>query len=92
MTFHAVKHGLSRDETLPLAILCFVNHLFTSKNPCNHLSVNTLPEIVKMPFFRPSDPFVRADGLNLGPKFEYYLTELSKANIQSGVGRSKVSG
>ena len=28
----------------------------------------------KSPFFRPSDPFVRADALNLGSKFEYYLT------------------
>ena len=45
-----------------------------------------------MAFFRPNAPFVCADGLNLGPKFEYYLTELSEANIQFGGGRSKVSG
>ena len=32
-----------------------------------------------MAFFRPSDPFVRADGLNLGPKFEYYLTKGTNA-------------
>ena len=27
-----------------------------------------------MAFFRPSDSFVRADGLNLGSKFEYSFT------------------
>ena len=31
----------------------------------------------KMEFFRPGDPFVRADGLNLGSKFEYFLTKES---------------
>ena len=31
----------------------------------------------KMAFFRPGDPFVRADGLNLGSKFEYFLTKES---------------
>ena len=32
-----------------------------------------------MAFFRLSDPFVRADGLNLGSKFEYYLTKGANA-------------
>jgi len=45
-----------------------------------------------MAFIRPSDPFVRADGLYLGSEFEYYLTELSEVNIQFSCGRSKVSG
>ena len=33
----------------------------------------------KMAFFRPEDPFVCADALNLGSKFEYYLTILRPA-------------
>ena len=32
-------------------------------------------KLQKMAFFRPGDPFVRADGLNLGSKFEYFLTK-----------------
>ncbi len=35
-----------------------------------------------MPFFRPSDPFVRADGLNLGSKFEYYLTNFRSPEFE----------
>ena len=34
-----------------------------------------------MAFFRPEDPFVRADALNLGSKFEYYLTILRPAEF-----------
>ncbi len=45
-----------------------------------------------MAFFRSSDPFVRADGLNLGSKFEYYLTEFVGTIIQFGGSMSKVSG
>ena len=37
-----------------------------------------------MAFFRPNAPFVRADGLNLGSKFEYYLTEFVGTIIQFG--------
>ena len=33
----------------------------------------------KMAFFRPGAPFVRADGLNLGSKFEYFLTKVEDA-------------
>ena len=69
-----MKHGLSRNETLPLANSSFVNRPFTDKQPRNHLSDNTLRKTQKMAFFRPDDPFVRADALNLGSKFEYYLT------------------
>ena len=70
-----MKHGLSRNETLPLANSSFVNRPFTDKQPRNHLSNNTLRKPQKMAFFRTSDSFVRADALNLGPKFEYYLTK-----------------
>ena len=46
-----MKHGLSRDETLPLAILCFVNHTITNKYPRNHLSINDLPKTSKIGVF-----------------------------------------
>jgi hypothetical protein len=34
-----------------------------------------------MAFFRPSDPFVRADALHLGSKLDFYLTKLRKQVI-----------
>ena len=33
-----------------------------------------------MAFFRPSDPFVRAEPLHLGSKFEYFLTNPGISN------------
>ena len=48
-----------------------------------------------MAFFRPSDPFVRSDGLNLGPKFEYSFTngrsdEVAIANDARGIRQGAV--
>ena len=37
----------------------------------------------KSPFFRPSDPFVRVDALNLGSKFEYYLTKSRSVRMRN---------
>ena len=45
--FGRMKHGLSRNETLPLANLLFVNRPFTDEYPCNHLSFNTLRKTSK---------------------------------------------
>ena len=33
-----------------------------------------------MAFFRPRDPFVRAEPLHLGSKFEYFLTNPGNSN------------
>ena len=57
ITFHTAKHGLSCSETLPLAILCFVNHTITNKYPCNHLSINTLRKTSKIAVFSTEVPF-----------------------------------
>ena len=48
-----------------------------------------------MAFFRPSDSFVRADGLNLGSKFEYSFTngrsdEVAIANDARGIRQGAV--
>ena len=42
-----------------------------------------------MAFFRPGDPFVRADALNLGPKFEYYLTNFRSPEFEIRVCRAR---
>ena len=42
-----------------------------------------------MAFFRPSDPFVRAEALNLGSKFEYYLTKACSAGLLIRVYRAR---
>ena len=42
MVFHTTKRYLWRSETLPLAILSFVNRTITDEYPCNHLSINAL--------------------------------------------------
>ena len=57
MTFHTTKHGLSRNETLPLANSSFVNRPFTDKYPCNHLSINTLRKTTKIAVFSTEWPF-----------------------------------
>ena len=75
MTFHTTKHGLSRNETLPLANLDFVNCTFTDKQSRNNLSVNTLQKPSKIALFSPKEQFVQEDALNLGSKFEVYLTK-----------------
>ena len=57
ITFHTTKHGLSRNETLPLANLLFVNCPFTDEYPCNHLSFNTLRKTSKNGVFSTEWPF-----------------------------------
>ena len=69
-----MKPYLLHGETLPLANSDFVNRSITDKYLCNHLSANDLQKTSKIAFFRLSDPFVRADALNLGSKFEVSLT------------------
>ena len=80
--FHRLKHNLSHDETRSFAQrnLTFGKFIFC-KPPVYRWRIrvtnchSTLCEKTqKMAFFRPSDSFVRADALNLGSKFEYYLT------------------
>ena len=44
----------------------------------------------KTTFFQPSDPFIRAEALNLGPKFEYYLTKVCSAGFVILVYRARV--
>ena len=43
-----------------------------------HLTLYEKPQ--KLAFFRPSDPFVRAEPLHLGSKFEYFLTNPGISN------------
>ena len=41
-------------------------------------------KLQKTTFFRPNDSFVTNTPCFLGPKFDYYLTKLSAADIQFG--------
>ena len=84
MVFHTAKHNLWRSETLPLANSYFVNRPFTDKYPCNHLSINTLQKTSKIAVFSTKNTSVQKDGLNLGSKFEYYLTKSRSPDLKSG--------
>jgi len=81
MTFHTTKGKLSRTKTLPLANSDFVNSPFTVENPYNRLSVNALQKTSKKPFFSTKNISVRKEGLNLGVKFEYFMTNLSEIAV-----------
>ena len=54
----------------------FVNREITDKDLCNYLKDNTLRKTSKIALFPTENIFVQEDGLNLGSKFEYYLTNL----------------
>ena len=51
------------------------------KKSCNHLPLNNLRKTSKNALFSTGKLFVRSDGLNLGSKFEYYLTILRPAEF-----------
>ena len=68
MVFCAMKPKLSQ-------IRFFVHRPFTNKNPCNKLSVNVLRKTAKIALFSNKNLFIRKEGLNLGLKFEVFLTK-----------------
>ena len=81
--FHRLKHGLSHDETIPLANPFYVNRSVTDDVFCNHLSANKLQKTSKNAFFPAKNIFVQNDALYLGPKFEYYLTNTIESPYSS---------
>ena len=79
MTFHTTKHGLSRDETLPLVNSDFVNREITDENPCNYLLANILRKTQKNAFFSTKRRVGWKECILEGSKFEYYLTNVIPA-------------
>jgi len=61
--------------------LYFVYSPFTAQYSCNHLSANALQKTSKNGVFSTKNIFVQKDALNLGSKFEYFLTILRPAEF-----------
>ena len=64
------RHYLSRNETLPLANLLFVNRSITDNYSRNHLSVNSLRKTSKIALFSAEEQFLHEDAILEGSKFE----------------------
>ena len=90
ISFGTTKRYLWRSETIPLANSSFVNRPITIQYSYNHLSVNALRKASKIALFSPKEQFVQKDALNLGPKFEYYLTKFRSPEFEIRVCRAWV--
>jgi len=92
ITFHTVKHGLSRNETIPLANLYFVNREVTDNNPCNHLSDNDLPKTSKNDVFSTERPFRDQYPLLFGVKIRILFDKIPFTRIWNpGIANSHIS-